>query len=612
MSQEMNKIVGAILTGGVVAMLSGFVAGKLYHPHTLDEPVYKVALPDTGGSQPVKPKRESILPLLASADVEAGKKATQACAACHSFDQGGPNKVGPNLWGIVDSEPASVAGYSFSAALEKLKTEGKKWTYADLDHFLADPKDYAPGTKMTYNGMKRVKQRADLIAYLRTLSDNPAPLPTKEQIDAATGDDDKAEAASGGETQTAAAAGTGGTEAAAAGGSGGGLDAMIAAASAEEGAKVARKCTACHTFEKGGANKVGPNLYNVIGAKAGAVEGYKFSKAMAEKGEEGYTWTYQHLDAYLENPKKVVPGTKMAFPGIRKPEQRADMIAYLRTYSDDPPPLKTDGGDAEEKKTEAPAAEETKTAAATTDDKAEAASGSGEQQATESKTETETAATTSDDATKAATGDEKADETKAAATTGDDAAKAATGDEKADDTKAAATTSDDATKAATGDEKAEAPKSDETATASTAGGQDASGGEQTAAAATGGEQTGGSELDKMIAAASPEAGKKVARKCTACHTFEQGGKNKVGPNLYDIIGKKAGAIEGYKFSKAMVAKGEEGFTWTYQNLDDYLANPKKVVPKTKMTFPGLRKPEQRAEVIAYMRTMAENPPPLSE
>jgi len=222
MSQEINKIAGAILTGGVVAMLSGFVAGKLYHPKTLDEPAYRVALPDEGGTKPEKPKEESILPLLASADVEAGKSATRACAACHSFDEGGPNKVGPNLWGIVDSEPASVAGYTFSPALEKLKTEGKKWTYADLDHFLKDPKDYAPGTKMTYNGMKRLQQRADVIAYLRTLSSNPAPLPTKEQIEAVTGGD-KAEA-SGGETQTAAAA-TGGGGASSGGDS---LDAMEA------------------------------------------------------------------------------------------------------------------------------------------------------------------------------------------------------------------------------------------------------------------------------------------------------------------------------------------------------------------------------------------------
>ncbi len=554
MSQEINKIAGAILTGGVVAMLSGFVAGKLYHPETLHEPAYKVALPDDGGAKPEKPKEESVLPLLAAANVEAGKKATQACAACHSFDQGGANKVGPNLWGIVDSEPASVAGYSFSPALEKLKTEGKKWTYTDLDHFLADPKDYAPGTKMTYNGIKQLGKRADVIAYLRTLSDSPAPLPTKEQIEAVTGSD---------ETKTAAAA-TGGGEGTAAPSGGSGLDAMIAAASPEAGGKVARKCSACHTFDKGGANRVGPNLYDIIGEKAG-VGDFKFSDAMAAKGQEGFTWTYQNLDDFLADPKKVVPGTKMAFPGVKKPEQRAELIAYMRTMDEDPPPLETKAGGSEEKKTEAPAADETKTAA-TTEEKSEGtASGEGEQKAEEPA----------------------ADETKTAATSEEGAKEAAT--EPASD----------------------APKSEETQTADTTGGQsgtEASTTEsgQTAAA----PPSGGSELDKMIAAADPEAGKKVARKCTACHTFDKGGKAKVGPNLYDIIGQKAGAVEGFKFSKAMVAKGDEGFTWSYQNLDDYLANPKKVVPGTKMTFPGLRKPEQRADVIAYMRTFSDDPPPL--
>ncbi len=364
MSLEMNKVAAAILTGGIVAMLSGFVANELYSPEHLEEPAYKVALPEGGGgAKPEEPKEQSILPLLASASVEAGQKQTAKCAACHSFDKGGPTKVGPNLWGIVGSKPAEVAGYQFSEGMQKLEEEGKTWTYANLNDFLTSPKDFVPGTKMTFAGLKKIDQRADVIAYLRTLSDDPVPLPSKEEIEAAEGKSDaaaeKTEAEGSGETQTAAAGSETQTAAAgsetqtaaagsetqtaaateASGGGGSDLGTLLANASAEKGAKVARKCLACHTFEEGGANKVGPNLYNIIGEKAGEGRGYNFSKAMAAKGEEGYTWTYEHLDQYLANPKATIPGNKMTFVGLKKPEERADVIAYIRSLAKDPPPL---------------------------------------------------------------------------------------------------------------------------------------------------------------------------------------------------------------------------------------------------------------------------------
>ncbi len=439
MSLEMNKVAAAVLTGGIVAMLSGFVAGKLYHPETLEEPVYKVALPEGAGGKEEAPKEESILPLLASADVEAGKKESAKCSACHSFDEGGATKVGPNLWGIVGSEPAHVAGFNFSDALQKLNSEGKKWDYVNLSDFLKDPKGYAPGTIMQFNGVRKIKARANLIAYLRTLSNDPVPLPTKEEIEAVEGKDEtkktEAEGASGEETQTAAAAPAKSDETAeapkaeepkaeestaakaeepkaeesteakaeepkaeetvaatsteapkaeeakteepkaeeastaaapkaeeetktasaaeapkagdtqtaaaatAAGGAASELGKLLANADVDKGKKVARKCTACHTFEEGGKNKVGPNLYNIIGKTAGEGDGYKFSKALAAKGAEGYTWTYQHLDDYLANPKKAIPGNKMTFPGLKKPQDRADVIAYIRSLASDAPPL---------------------------------------------------------------------------------------------------------------------------------------------------------------------------------------------------------------------------------------------------------------------------------
>ena len=111
---------------------------------------------------------------------------------------------------------------------------------------------------------------------------------------------------------------------------------LLTAADAGAGKKLAKKCAACHSFEQGGKNKIGPVLWNIVGAEKGKHEGFTYSEALVEKGG---AWTYGDLDAFLSAPKAYVPGTKMLFPGFKKPQDRANLILYLHSLSDKPPPL---------------------------------------------------------------------------------------------------------------------------------------------------------------------------------------------------------------------------------------------------------------------------------
>ncbi|MGF1608453.1 MAG: c-type cytochrome [Kiloniellales bacterium] len=336
-SLEFNKFAAAVLTAAVIAMFSGFIAELLTHTPGLEENVYVVATaePVEDGKPAAPTGPEPVLPLLASADPAAGETAARKCTACHTFDQGGANRIGPNLYGVVGRDIAGVSGFSFSAALQDMEGD---WSYEALNHFVADPKGFAPGTKMSFAGVRRVEERADLIAYLRGLSDSPMPLPTEEEIQAVQETaEETAEGASEAADEAGEAAQDEADDAQQAAADASGLGPLLAAADPEAGARVARKCTACHTFEQGGPNKIGPNLYGVIGGPVAHRDDYNYSQALQDMADE--TWTYEKLSSYIESPRDFAPGNKMVFAGLKKPEERAALIAYLRTFSDDPPPL---------------------------------------------------------------------------------------------------------------------------------------------------------------------------------------------------------------------------------------------------------------------------------
>ncbi len=178
-SFELNKILGAILGTCLVVLSMNIAAGAIFAPQKPAKPGYEIVVPEKpGAGEPAKPAEpeQPIEALLATADVGRGENAAKKCAACHTFNKVGRPLVGPNLWGIVGRPKASEAGFNYSAAL---KAKGGNWTVQDLNQFLANPKAAVPGTNMTFAGVPRGGERADIIAYLNSLSDNPAPLPTK-------------------------------------------------------------------------------------------------------------------------------------------------------------------------------------------------------------------------------------------------------------------------------------------------------------------------------------------------------------------------------------------------------------------------------------------------
>jgi cytochrome c len=323
-----NQIAMAVLGALLLFFGARTIVNIAFEEHE-EKPGYDVPGTEPGKPGGEKPAGDDLPALLAKADAKHGEEVAKKCGLCHNFEKGGPNMIGPNLYGVLGRKIASHEGYEYSDAL---KAKQGNWDYESINHMIENPNAFVPGTKMAiFPGLPDAKDRADVLVFLRTKNDNPPPLP---------------EVKPGGETPAPG----GETPAPSAGGDG--FMAALATADPKAGEADIGLCKVCHAFNKGGAALVGPDLYGVVGRKIASVEGFNYTPGL--KAHEG-DWTFEKLDAWLTNPAAFAPGTMMAFPGIPDVKKRADVIAYLNSNSDSPLPLPKPAGGAAPAEQAAPA-----------------------------------------------------------------------------------------------------------------------------------------------------------------------------------------------------------------------------------------------------------------
>lgn len=179
-SFEINKFAGAFLGALLLVFGLRFVSDFIFHVEAPEKPGFAVAVADApapAAEAPAAATAEPIATRLASADVAKGEASFKKCSTCHTVDNGGPNRVGPNLYNVVGGPKAHIDGFAYSGVLADAGKAGQKWGFEELDKFIENPKAYMAGTKMAFAGIKDAKERADLIKFLHGKSDAPVPLP---------------------------------------------------------------------------------------------------------------------------------------------------------------------------------------------------------------------------------------------------------------------------------------------------------------------------------------------------------------------------------------------------------------------------------------------------
>lgn len=176
---DFNTMAMGFLFTVFIAMGLSFLSEVVFHVDKPEQAGYIIEVAEAAGAAgEAEEAVELITPLLASADLGAGEKLVKRCTACHSFENGGPNKVGPHIYDVVGRDIAAVGDFGYSSGMTEYGA-GKKWSYEELDGFLKKPSQWVKGTSMGFAGLKKIEDRANIIAYMRTLSENPIPLPAE-------------------------------------------------------------------------------------------------------------------------------------------------------------------------------------------------------------------------------------------------------------------------------------------------------------------------------------------------------------------------------------------------------------------------------------------------
>ncbi|MBF0296859.1 MAG: hypothetical protein HQL96_16870 [Magnetococcales bacterium] len=226
-----------------------------------------------------------------------GMRLARACLACHDMTRERKlSRNGPPLWGILDQPAGSATGFPYSPAFLEMAGTGLPWNEETLDLFLNRPHPVASEPGSAFPGIENDGERAALIDYLTTLRDRFTPAPIKAEL--------RSQTHSGPDTR----------------------EARI-----KRGRGVAEACRACHDLSRDKKNVIGPYLWNIVGRQAGAIDDFVYSASFLEKTGSEWRWTPFHLDRFLSDPRGVIPETRMLFAGIKDPQRRADLIAYLQT-----------------------------------------------------------------------------------------------------------------------------------------------------------------------------------------------------------------------------------------------------------------------------------------